>query len=142
MPKIYLDVRCKCPDNFLFYVPHLLNPITAKKFRKDFPSFAELMDGESKENTLLFYWKYNKQENVYEFIDEESEDEVAELLGVKIYEGGDEDEDENPENRALTSEEVQQFRESLKEFHEGMKEWNERNEEEEKGKKGEKGQTE
>ena len=128
-PKMYLDIGKKCPSKALICVPHLPEPITVKKFAKQFPDFASMMDGQSKENTLLFYWKYNKQEGVYVFISEEEEDEVAELLGVKLYDGSDKDSEGGPENRQLTEEEIKDFREYLKEVNEGMKEWNERTKE-------------
>jgi hypothetical protein len=126
--KMYLSIGAKCPSKTLFYVPHLPAPITAKQFCKDFPDFAKLMDGQATENTLLFYWKYNKQENAYVFVDEDAEDEVAELMGVALYTGEDKDEEEDaPDNRALTEEEIADFREKLKEVRDGLKEWEQRN---------------
>jgi hypothetical protein len=125
---MYLDVGKKCPKKALFYVPHLPAPITAKAIKTQFPEFASLMDGMSKENTLLFYWKHNKKEDVYEFLDTDCEEEVAELLGVKLYDGElpEEQEEERPENRQLTQEEVADFRNYLQEVREGMKEWEEK----------------
>lgn len=123
---MYLDIGVKCPDKALFMVPHLVEPIKAKKIVKKFPEFAKLMDGEGKENTLLFYWKLNKKEGVYEFIDAYAEDEVAKLLGVAIYEGEDKDEEEACEGRPLTQEEINDFYEFIDEFNQGMKEWEEK----------------
>jgi hypothetical protein len=128
--KMYLDIGKKCPKKTRIYVPHLPTPITAKQLAADFPEFNALMDGQAKENTLLFYWKYNKAEDVYEFLDTDSEEEVAELLGVELYDGEEapQETEETHEARQLTEEEVNDFREYIKEFHEGMKEWNERQE--------------
>lgn len=58
---------------------------------KEFPEFVKLFDGQSKENTLLFYWELNIRYNIFEFIDAKAEEVVAELMGVKILEHNDED---------------------------------------------------
>jgi hypothetical protein len=81
---MYLAIKKYCPNDTLFYMPHKLEPMTAKKIIKRYPKFAEIFDGTSIENTLTFYYKKNKMSGEYEFIDEEAEEEVAELLGVKV----------------------------------------------------------
>ncbi len=81
---MYLKPKKKCPPNALFDVPHKPEPVTAKYLMKKFPAFASEMDGCGEERCLLYFWQRNKETNVYEFIDEEAEDEVREILGVKL----------------------------------------------------------
>lgn len=116
---MYLELRKPCPFSALFDVPHQAEPITARQIAKNFPSFAREMDGSSIENTLLFFYKRNKQTKVYEFLDPESEEDVAELMGVQLY---DEEEAsaataardrEDPRHRVLTEAEKAEFREHI-----------------------------
>lgn len=92
---MYLAINKYCPNDTLFYVPHRLEPITAKKIIKRYPKFAEIFDGTCIENTLTFYYVKNKTTGEYELIDEDAEEEVAELLGVKIKNFVLENEEEN-----------------------------------------------
>jgi hypothetical protein len=97
-----------------FDVPHKDSPMTFKELTKDFPNFVELFDGESIENTMGFYWKLNKHTSVYEFLDSESEEEVAELMGVKLCDDTvDDDEEKIAEQRQLTEDEIREFKEEL-----------------------------
>ncbi len=98
---MYLALKKYCPNDTLFYMPHRLDPITAKKIIKRYPAFAEIFDGSSIENTLTFYYKKNKVTCEYEFIDEDAEEEVAELLGVKVKSFVLENEEENENGELL-----------------------------------------
>lgn len=98
---MYLALKKYCPNDTLFYMPHRLEPITAKKIRKRYPAFAEIFDGSSIENTLTFYYKKNKVTCEYELIDEDAEEEVAELLGVKVKSFVLENEEENENGELL-----------------------------------------
>lgn len=109
---MYIDFGISCPPNMLFSVPHKLKPMTFRQIQKCFPEFVQIFDGTARENTMIFYWKKNKDTLIYEFIDSESE-EVAELMNVKIYEGKTEEEllEERPDNRQLTTTEINNFHE-------------------------------
>lgn len=107
-----------------FDVPHQTEPMRFQKIQTEFPEFAKIFDGEAEENTLLFYQKQNKQRGVQEFKDVESEEEVAELMGVKIVEIEEalkEEEDEH-EARSLTEEEINVFHEHMADIRKG-REW-------------------
>lgn len=111
---MYIEIRRKCKPNMKFDVPHKDSPMTFKELTKDFPNFVELFDGESIENTMGFYWKLNKHTSVYEFLDSESEEEVAELMGVKLCDDTvDDDEEKIAEQRQLTEDEIREFKEEL-----------------------------
>lgn len=65
----------------------------AKHVRSKFPAFAEQFDGSATECCLTFYYKkvrirddYGNEDVVYEFIDDEARDEVAELMGANAIE--------------------------------------------------------
>ncbi len=109
---MFLEIGRPCKNSVLFDVPHKPDPMTFKQLSKDFPEFVKMFDGQSHENTMGFYWKLNKQTKVYEFIDADSEEEVAELMGVQFYEGGGE-EDEPPKQNALTEDDIKFFKEEL-----------------------------
>lgn len=122
LTKMYLAVRKPCPLATLFDVPHRSEPMTAYEIKKNFPAFAKEMDGGYEENTLSFFYKKNKETGVYEFKDEEAEEEVAELMGVELYDEEKEKKvEELPENRVLTEEEKEAFREHLTDIREKLK---------------------
>jgi hypothetical protein len=114
----------KCPLGTLFYLPHKEEPITAKKIIRRFPDFAKLFDGESVENTLTFYYKKDKETGAYAPIDLEAEEEVAELLGVKIKEFAIKDEDADDrdaeELRPLDEKDIQTFKNHLNDIRQGI----------------------
>ncbi len=121
---MYLQVRKPCPLTTMFDVPHQIEPMSAYEIKKKFPNFAKEMDGGYEENTLSFFYKKNKERDVYEFKDEEAEEEVAELMGVEIYDeekAKEKEKMEAPENRALTDEEKAAFREHLTDIREKLK---------------------
>lgn len=124
---MYLNRKDKCAPTALFDVPHKSEPMTAAKIEKKFPEFAREMDGGGEERCLLYFWKRNKETKVYEFIDEEAEDEVAELLGVKVFNEEEEKEKAKQkyleETRALTEEEIRQFKEDLAHASQQMKDF-------------------
>ena len=119
-PPMFLAKGKPCPRDTLFDVPHKPEPMTAKELQKTFPAFAKEMDGTYHENTLSYFYKYNKERKVYEIQDPEMEDELAELLGVTIFEG-EKDDGERPEARPLTEEEHQVFREHIQDIREKLK---------------------
>ncbi len=110
---MYLEVGIKCSPVMLFSVPHKAEPIKFKTLAKEFPEFVAMFDGKSFENTMSFYWKRNKQTGVYEFLDADSEDEVAELMGVELCEENEEEDAEEVEQRQLTEDEVTNFKDEL-----------------------------
>ncbi len=93
MVYMYMTMNVICPMGIYFDVPHRKKPMSAKKIIQRYPHFAKIFDGESFENTLSFYYTKDKKTGVYTFIDPDDEEEVAELLGVKIieYEINDDD---------------------------------------------------
>ena len=127
--KMFLAVRKPCPLATLFDVPHQPEPMSAYEIKKKFPNFAKEMDGGYEENTLSFFYKKNKETGVYEFKDEEAEEEVAELMGVELYDEEKEKgkAEDRPENRVLTEEEKNTFCEHLTDIREKLKYMNEEN---------------
>ena len=109
---MYLEKGRLCPDNALFDVPNLAQPISAIKMAEKFPKFAKEMDGSSNECVLSWFYKKNKETKVYEFKDEELEQEAAELMEVEIKDFKESEED-GPENRPLTEQEINDFREHI-----------------------------
>lgn len=118
---MFLNIGKVCKGKELFDVPHQIEPMSTKEIMKKFPSFAKIFDGQGKENTLLFYYKKNKITDVYEFIDEEAEEEVAELMDVKIKTFVMENEDEI-ENKKLSDEQIQDFKSQLKDVQNALSE--------------------
>lgn len=114
---MYLSKKQICPSTALFDVPHKPKPMTAAQIIKKFPEFAKEMNGTSDDSCLLYFWKRNKETKIYEFEDEEAEQEVAEMLKVKIYDEAAEKEKAAKlyaeQSRALTAEEIQSFKEEL-----------------------------
>jgi hypothetical protein len=119
---MYLALRQKCPLGEFFDMPHRPEPMTAKKIIKKFPKFAQIFDGQSEENTLKFYYKKSKERDVYEFIDLEAEEEVAELMDVKIKEFNVKDEDEldDQEKRSLDKDDIENFKTHMADIRTGI----------------------
>jgi uncharacterized FlaG/YvyC family protein len=124
---MYLDRKQICSPTARFDVPHKAEPVSALYIAKKFPEFAKEMDGGGEERCLLYFWKRNKETKVYEFIDEVAEEEVAEMLGVRIYNEEEEKEKAKQkyleETRALTEEEIRSFKEELAHASQQMKEF-------------------
>jgi hypothetical protein len=93
--------------------------------RKAFPSFAAEMDGSSRECTLRFFYKKDKESGIYEFLDVDSEEEVAELLGVPVLEFAEEEEVDSDgelvKTTALTQEQLERHKTNLAQIREGLK---------------------
>ena len=118
---MYLNTRTECPKTLKIWLPHLEEPMSARKVEKKYPEFAALFDGKANENTLFFYYKINKDEQCLEFIDEDAEEEVAELLGVTITEIELENEEEDaPISRSLSEQEINEFRSHINDIREGL----------------------
>jgi hypothetical protein len=120
---MYLTKKEKCSPTALFDVPHKSKPMTAASIAKRFPEFAKEMDGVGEERCLLYFWKRNKETKVYEFIDEEAEEEIAEILGVEVYDEEKEKERYLNRSRPLTDEEIKDFKEELAFASQQMKEF-------------------
>ena len=118
---MFLAVGRLCNPKALFDVPHKAEPMSARRIQRKFPDFAALFDGKSVENTLGFYYKKNRLTDVYEFLDEEAEEEVAELMGVKILVVPVVDDEAKGED-ALTPEQLAEFKEHMEDIRIG-KEW-------------------
>lgn len=110
---MYLDRKTKCKPDALFDVPHKDTPMTAKRIMRKFPEFAMEMDGAGEERCLSYFWKRNKETKVYEFLDMEAEEEIAEIWGVEVYDEEKEKQKEKAKQRALTEDEIRQFKEEL-----------------------------
>lgn len=124
---MYLSRKEKCRSKTLFDVPHKREPVTARYIEKRFPDFAAEMDGCGEERCLLYFWKRNKETKVYEFIDEEAEDEIAELFGVEVYDEEAVNEKAKQkylqDTRALTDQEIKDFKEELAFVSQQLKDW-------------------
>ena len=110
---MYFSIRVKCTPSMKFSVPHKDKPMKFSTLAKEFPKFVELFDGQSIENTMAFYWKKDKNTGIYEFIDSDAEDEVAELMGVQLIDTTIDEEEKPTENRQLTTEEIAEFKNEL-----------------------------
>ncbi len=88
----------------------------AKTIIKKFPQFAKLFDGLAEENTLCFYYKKVKDSESYAFIDIDAEEEVAELMGVKICEVEEVD-DDDIDKPVLTSTQLDSYKEFMNDIH-------------------------
>ena len=120
---MHLGIHRPVPLHAKFDVPHKPVPMRFRDIVAEFPDFVALFDGEAEENTLLFYYKFNKDRCTYEFKDTESEEEVAELMKVPIVEFQEDETEENQhENRKLTKEELDVFREHIQDIRKG-REW-------------------
>jgi hypothetical protein len=113
---MYLAINQRCPLGLSFAVPHKPEPMTAKRIIKKFPHFAKIFDGQGEENTLRFYYKKSKETGIYEFIDLDAEEEVAELMGVKIKTFDIKDEIDKP----LDEKDVENFREHMSDIRNGL----------------------
>jgi hypothetical protein len=116
--SMYLNTEVKAPQKLKIYLPHLAEPIPAKKVVKLYPKFAKLFDGESYENTLFYYYKLNKAEFALEFEDENAEAEVAELLNVKIIDDVIEEKEEEivEDNAQLSENQIKKFKEDIEDI--------------------------
>ena len=117
---MFLDLGIKAPDNLRLCVPFREKPMKVKHIRKKFPEFAAMFDGTSKECCLVYYWKktkirdeYGNEETLYEFVDEEAEDEVAELMGVTVEMTEILDEDSSRSQEALNTKQIAEFQEHI-----------------------------
>ncbi len=123
-PNMYLDIGLRASSKSFFRVPHLQMPMTVAELRKEFPAFAKEMDGSAKECTLRFFYKKDKESGIYEFIDADAEEEVAELMNVKVLEFCEEEEvDSDGEfvhSPVLTKEQMELHKEKLADIREGL----------------------
>ncbi len=103
-----------------FMVPHREEPWTAKKLEKRFPHLAEEFDGKSQEGLLTFFYKFNKAENIFEFIDDEAEEDFADLLGVKVLCQEYVDEDTAPASAPLNAEQLEVHKNNMAMIREGL----------------------
>jgi hypothetical protein len=101
-----------------FMVPHREEPWSAKKLERRFPQLTDAFDGTSQDSVLTFFYKINKAEGIFEFIDEEAEDDFAELLGVKVL--CQEIQDEVPDSTPLTFEQLDMHRNNMSMIREGL----------------------
>ncbi len=119
--SLFLTRNQKVSPNMRFIVPHREKPWTAKKLETRFPHLKEALDGTSPDAHLYFFYKYNKAERVFEFIDADAEDDFADLLGVKVLCVDCEDEDTPPcTTNGLNAEQLQTHKENLNMIREGL----------------------
>jgi hypothetical protein len=117
---MYLDKKKKASPSDLLDVPHKLNPMSVKDITKKFPEFAKTMDGTCEENTLLFYYKKNKETGIYEFQDDDAQEDIAELLGVKVKNFVLEYE-EKVDVEGLSNEQLEKHKENIDMIRDGLK---------------------
>ena len=121
---MYLNPRTKAGKRDYFRVPHQELPMTAAEIRKQFRSFAEEMDGRSADACLDFFYKRDKDTGIYEFIDADAEEEIAEILGVKIIEVREDDngevEGEGEEGKELNATQLSMHHENIRMIREGL----------------------
>ena len=115
---MYLKYNIKISKNALLDVPHKPEPMTVTEIKKELPEFAKQMDGQCQENCLDFYYKKNKQTDVYEFIDQDSEEDIAEIMGVEI--GCFDTEEKTVASIALDAQQMEMHKENLEMIREGL----------------------
>lgn len=115
---MYLSRGRIAAKGLLFDVPHKRDPITIKEIMKELPAFAKMMDGNGEENTLLFYYKKNKETSHYIFQDEDAEADVAEMMGVEI--GTFAEEEEVFVGELLSDAQVELHKENINMIREGL----------------------
>lgn len=120
---MYLTMKEKAKASLKLRMPHQATPLTVKKIERKFPEFAKQVDGKMSDSVIGYWWKFDKKTGVYEFVDKDAKEEVAELMEVECvdYKLPDSDDDEPAENRALSSEEIQNFRDYIADCKEGRK---------------------
>lgn len=105
-----------------FVVPHRSKPWSAKKLEKRFPHICEFLDGKGEDACLLFFYKFNSAEKIFEFIDADAEDEFADLLGVAVEECEEKNEDEElPPGEKLNEEQMKLHHENISMIRDGLK---------------------
>lgn len=71
-------------NNDLFQVP--FGPtLTWESISNIYPNVVETLDGKCEENFLLFYYEYNPVNGIYKPHDEDTENDLADLFGLDIY---------------------------------------------------------
>jgi len=125
--SIYLSIGTPvpAPEKTLILLPHIRDPITIKKALRNHPILYDEFDGTAHESTLLYYFKWNKHEKCFEPKDEEAEEELIEILGVKIGEfeiktEEDADADADAETGKLTEEQKNEFHEHIADIRTGL----------------------
>lgn len=118
---MYLDKKTKASLDLYFDVPHKLEPMSVKQLMKKFPEFDKTMDGTCDENCLLFYYKKNKETGVYEFQDDDAEQDIAELLGVKVKSFELKGEEEYTVKEGLNAEQLEKHKENIEMIRDGLK---------------------
>jgi hypothetical protein len=122
---MYLDIGVRAPKGLYLRVPHSQLPMTVQEITKHFSGFAREMDGSANECTLRFFYKKDKDTGVYEFLDVDSEEEVAELMGVSVLEIAEEEEVDSDgeliKTTSLTDEQLQRHKTNLAQIREGLK---------------------
>lgn len=103
----------------MFDVPHRSVPWSANKICRRYPKFAALFDGKGVENTLSFYYKKDKTTDIYQFIDVDAEEEVAELMGVKILVKKELNEEDIP-TESMNESQLQTFKEHMADIRTGL----------------------
>lgn len=91
-----------------------------------YPTIIDEMDGKSEENTLLFYYEFNRVNGTYKFKDEDSENDFAEILGMDFHTISTGESKEDEETRKLDADEENERVASLAEFMNPSKKTDER----------------
>ena len=115
---MYLSIGNVAAKGLLFDVPHKRDPMTIKEIMKELPAFAEAMNGDGEENTLLFYYKKDKETGQYIFQDEDAEADVAEMMGVEIAMFAEEE--EVVAREGLSNAQVDLHKENINMIREGL----------------------
>jgi hypothetical protein len=122
---MYLNTKEKAKASLKLRLPHQPNPLSVKKVEAKFPEFAKQVDGKLADSVITFWWKLDKYTGVYEFVDDDAKEEVAELMGVENveYEIPDplDEKDDPASRRQLSEQEIQDFRDYLADCKEGRK---------------------
>lgn len=127
---IYYKPGIIISDKAKIMIPYADEPITIKKFKKKYTEFAKTFDGSLSESFLSVFWTFNKTTGIFEFIDADLEDEVAENLTIKIEDSIDKllkkmDESTSSKASGLSKEELAEFKLHLEDIHEMHKKFSE-----------------
>ena len=78
-----LSKKTKALETDMFQIP-FSGAISFKEFIEYFPNIISEMNGKCRENCLLFYYELNPVNNIYQFYNNESELDFAEILGIDL----------------------------------------------------------
>lgn len=79
-----LTMNLHAEESAIFRLPYSGREMTLSSLRREHPLFVEEMDGSLQDTCFSYFYDRNPITGVYEFRNDESEDVVADLLGIDL----------------------------------------------------------